>query len=69
MWNDREQLAATRKEAQAIGLLQEGDEEDARAPEEKKQLEETLATDPVVQVSLFLMRDLRPVDRSVGLSP
>ena len=69
MWNDREQLAATRKEAQAIGLLQEGDEEDARVPEEKKQLEETLATDPVVQVSLFLMRDLRPVDRSVGLSP
>ena len=69
MWNDREQLAATRKEAQAIGLLQEGDEEDARVPEEKKQLEETLATDPVVQVSLLLMRDLRPVDRSVGLSP
>ena len=67
MWQDREELAATRKEAQAIGLLQEG-EEGAAAPEEKKPLEETLATDPVVQVSLFLMRDLPRPGLRIGLS-
>ncbi|WP_297952790.1 carboxy terminal-processing peptidase [uncultured Desulfobulbus sp.] len=68
MWQDREELAATRKEAQAIGLLQEGEEEGAAAPEEKKPLEETLGTDPVVQVSLFLMRDLPRPGRRIGLS-
>ena len=68
MWQEREELAATRKEAQAIGLLQEGDEETARPAEEKKPLEETLATDPVVQVSLFLMREVPAQARSVGLS-
>lgn len=68
MWQDREDLAATRKEAQAIGLLQEGEEEGAGAPEEKKPLEETLGTDPVVQVSLFLMRDLPRPGRRIGLS-
>jgi carboxyl-terminal processing protease len=68
MWQDREDLAATRKEAQAIGLLQEGEEEGAGTPEEKKPLEETLGTDPVVQVSLFLMRDLPRPGRRIGLS-
>ena len=68
MWQDREDLAATRKEAQAIGLLQEGEEEGAGAPEEKKPLQETLGTDPVVQVSLFLMRDLPRPGRRIGLS-
>ncbi|MDX9834762.1 MAG: carboxy terminal-processing peptidase, partial [Desulfobulbus sp.] len=68
MWKDREEMAATRKEAQAIGLLQADDEEGATKPEEKRPLEETLATDPVVQVSLYLMDDLpRPGGRG-GLS-
>lgn len=54
MWKDRADLAATRKEAQAAGLLQEGEDDKTPAPEKK--LDQTVATDPYVQMSLFLMK-------------
>jgi len=54
MWKDRADLAATRKEAQAAGLVQEGDDDKTPAPEKK--LDEAVSTDPYVQMSLFLMK-------------
>ncbi|MBV5316869.1 MAG: carboxy terminal-processing peptidase [Desulfobulbaceae bacterium] len=63
----RQDLEATRKEALAAGLLQEDSEQDGSQKKEKK-LDETLATDPFVQVSLYLMKDFSTADTSVGLS-
>jgi len=60
-------LEASRKEAVAAGLLQDDSEQGAQAPKEKK-LDETLAIDPFVQVSLFLIKDFNPAESSVGLT-
>ena len=69
MWKDREERAAIRKEAKALGLLQEEDADDdiKPVPEEKK-LDEMVAADPMVQVSLFLMQDGLAGSPAVGLS-
>jgi carboxyl-terminal processing protease len=56
LWADRQELAATRKEAQAAGLLQENTDDDT-APAEEKKLDELVATDPYIQVSLFLVKE------------
>ncbi|MCL2340354.1 MAG: carboxy terminal-processing peptidase, partial [Proteobacteria bacterium] len=60
MWKDREEIKATRKEAKAAGLMQEddGDDEGARlAPEQK--LEHLVATDPYIQLAIFLLKEDR----------
>lgn len=56
LWKDRQDLAATRKEAQAAGLFQENGEDEA-APAAEKKLDELVASDPYIQVSLFLMKE------------
>jgi carboxyl-terminal processing protease len=64
----RQDLEATRKEALTAGLLQEESDQGGAQKKEKK-LDEMVATDPFVQVSLFLMKDLNTTDTSIGLSP
>jgi carboxyl-terminal processing protease len=66
MWKDRTELATTRKEAQAAGLLQ-GNAEDEAAPVEEKKLDEQVATDPYIQIALFLMKEGASSGKSVGL--
>jgi carboxyl-terminal processing protease len=66
MWKDRSDLATTRKEAQAAGLLQEGD--DDKVPPPEKKLDDALAADPYVQMSLFLMKASGGSGSSVGAS-
>ncbi len=68
MWKYRQDLNATRKEALAAGLLQEEADEEAPTPQTGKKLEESLTTDPFVQVSLFLMKDLIKADSTAGVA-
>jgi carboxyl-terminal processing protease len=69
MWQERQQLAASRKEAQAMGLLPEGDdEEEMKLAEDNKKLDEMMADDPLVQMSVFLIQDTLAGEASVGLS-
>lgn len=67
MWKDRVELAETRKEVQAAGLLREEGDDEA-APVVEKKMEEQLAIDPFVQVALFLMKDRITAVSSVGSS-
>jgi len=67
MWQYRQDLDATRKEALSAGIIQDETDEEVK-PSKGKKLEETLATDPFVQVALFLMKDAIKGDASVGLS-
>ena len=68
MWQYRQDLVATRKEALAAGLIQEEADEETKLPRKSKKLEETLATDPFVQIALYLMKDAVKTEASVGLS-
>jgi len=68
MWKYRQDLNATRKEALAAGILQEETDEEATATQKDKKLDEILVSDPFVQVSLFVMKDLAKANPSVGLS-
>lgn len=68
MWKYRQDLDATRKEALAAGLIQEEADEETKLPRKSKKLEETLPTDPFVQIALFLMKDAVKTDAAVGLS-
>jgi carboxyl-terminal processing protease len=70
MWQYRQDLEATRKEARAAGLIQDEVDEEGKEvkPRKEKKLEEILATDPFVQVALFLMKDAGKGDAAVGLS-
>jgi len=68
MWQYRQDLEATRKEALAAGILQDETDEEAK-PRKGKKWDETLGTDPFVQVGLYLMKDTIKADTSVGLSP
>ena len=61
-------LAATRKEAQAAGLLQEEDDDNNQPPAAEKKLDEVVATDPYIQMSLFLMKEKAAAGPSVGAS-
>ena len=56
MWREREELAKARKEAKEAGYLEttDEDEEDDKNKETGKKLEESLARDPYVQLSLNL---------------
>jgi len=65
MWKDREEVKATRKEAKAAGLLQE-ESDDGAAPGAEKKLDEVVATDPYIQVSLFLLKEGRANGGTVG---
>ena len=68
MWKDREEVKATRKEAKAAGLLQEDGDEGATPGAEKK-LDELVATDPYIQVALFLLKEGRSGGGTVGITP
>jgi carboxyl-terminal processing protease len=70
MWKYRQDLDATRKEALAAGLIQDEPDQDVKdgKPRKEKKLDEILATDPFVQVALFLMKDATKADASIGLS-
>jgi carboxyl-terminal processing protease len=68
MWQERQELAASRKEAQAAGLLQEEPDGDAY-PEEEPDLEQRLAQDPFVQISLFLMNNAIKNTEAVARTP
>ncbi len=65
MWKDREDLKTTRKEVKAAGMLQE-DAEDGAVHNEAKKLDDLIATDPYIQVALFLMKDGRTVGGKAG---
>jgi hypothetical protein len=67
MWQERLELAATRKEAKDAGLLT-GNGEDDGEPVEEKKLDELVATDPYIQVALFLFKDGRNAGLSAGAS-
>jgi len=54
MWKERQDLEETRKEAKAAGLFPDTDEDGEPLNEEKK-LDQLAATDPYVQVALYLL--------------
>ncbi len=69
MWRERQILAQAREEAKAAGLLETPDEEDnegAGQKKEEKKLEETLAVDPYVQLSLALFTSAPKQSSSTG---
>jgi len=68
MWKDRGEVKATRKEAKAAGLLQEDVDDDGPAPGKEKKLDEQIATDPYVQVALYLLKDGRSSGGTVGVT-
>jgi carboxyl-terminal processing protease len=68
VWKDREEMAATRKEAQAAGLLREDSEDEGAEPVVEKNLDDLVKTDPYVQVALFIFKDAATQRNAVGLS-
>ncbi|MGD9950086.1 MAG: carboxy terminal-processing peptidase [Desulfobulbus sp.] len=64
MWKERQEQEETRKEAKAAGLLPETDEDGAPLKEEKK-LDQLAATDPYVQVALYLLKGGGPLPSNV----
>ncbi|MDD2464989.1 MAG: carboxy terminal-processing peptidase, partial [Desulfobulbus sp.] len=68
MWKDRQDLEENRKEAKAAGLLPDADEEGAPLKEEKK-LDQLAATDPYVQVALYLLKGGGPLALSAPSAP
>ncbi|MGE4558940.1 MAG: carboxy terminal-processing peptidase [Desulfobulbus sp.] len=60
MWKERQDLEETRKEAKAVGLLPETDDDGVPLNEEKK-LDQLAATDPYVQVALYLLKGGGPL--------
>jgi len=66
MWKDREEIKATRKEAKAAGLMPEdGDDESTPAIPEQK-LDKLVATDPYIQVAMFLLKECRSSGGTAG---
>ena len=59
MWKDREEVKTTRKEAKAAGPVARGCVMTEATPGEEKKLDEQVATDPFIQVALFLMKEGR----------
>ncbi len=68
MWKDRQDLDAARKDAVAAGLMQEEPDEEKTGPQKEKKLDQILSSDPFVQISLYLMKDLAKVNPQVGFS-
>ena len=69
MWRERQILAQAREEAKAAGLLETPDEEEkegAGPKNNEKKLEETLALDPYVQLSLELFTSAAKQSDSTG---
>ena len=70
MWQERQIVAQAREEAKAAGLLETPDgEESDRSGQEKneKKLEESLALDPYVQLSLDLFTNAAKQSSSAGV--
>jgi carboxyl-terminal processing protease len=68
MWAERQDLEKTRKEAKAAGLLPETDEDGQPLNEEKK-LDQLAATDPYVQVALYLLKGGGPLALTATSAP
>ena len=68
MWKERQELEETRKEAKAAGLLPETDEDGVALKEEKK-LDQLAATDPYVQVALYLLKGGGPLASKAAAAP
>lgn len=68
MWKDRGEAKATREEAKAAGLLQEDADDDGPAPGREKKLDEQIATDPYIQVALYLLKNGRSSGGTVGVT-
>uniref|UniRef100_UPI004056E512 carboxy terminal-processing peptidase n=1 Tax=Candidatus Electronema sp. TaxID=2698783 RepID=UPI004056E512 len=64
---DRKELERARKETEAAGVLDGGDEDETHAgAKKKKSLEEELADDPYTDIALFLMDSTAAVVDSAG---
>lgn len=59
MWKDREAAKTTRKEAEAIGLLEEEPEEASTQQRPVKPIEDQVATDPYIQAALHILKESR----------
>jgi len=68
MWKDRGEVKATREEAKAAGLLQEDADDVGPAPGREKKLDEQIATDPYIQVALYLLKNGRSSGGTVGVT-
>ena len=62
----RKELERARKEAKEAGLIHEDEDQDGTKIKEKKSLDEQLADDPYVHLTLFLMDDISAVEHVVG---
>nr|WP_321465518.1 carboxy terminal-processing peptidase [uncultured Desulfobulbus sp.] len=60
MWQERQELEETRKDAKAAGLLPETEDDGAPLKEEKK-LDQLATTDPYVQLALYLLKGGGPL--------
>lgn len=63
---EREELERARREAESIGMGNVEEDNSGTAEGKKKSLGEELEFDPFVQLSLFLMKDVRFVENAVG---
>ncbi|MDR2549496.1 MAG: carboxy terminal-processing peptidase [Desulfobulbus sp.] len=67
MWKEREEVKATRKEAKAAGLMQEdGDDDESKQEPPEQKLDKQVATDPYIQLAVFLLKEGRAGNGSAG---
>jgi C-terminal peptidase (prc) len=59
MWKDREETKAARKEAKAAGLMQEEEDDEGVSTPPEQKLDKLAATDPCIQVAVFLLKEGR----------
>ncbi len=63
---ERKELERARKEALEAGIINEGEDQDGKEIKEKKTLDEQLADDPYVHLTLFLMDGISESEQVVG---
>ncbi|MBM9536646.1 carboxy terminal-processing peptidase [Desulfobulbus alkaliphilus] len=68
MWQERQELATARREARIAGLLEDEQDPDTY-PDESIDLEQRLAQDPFVQISLFLINNAIKNTGTVARTP
>jgi carboxyl-terminal processing protease len=62
----RKELERARKEAKEAGIISEGEDQDGTKIKEKESLDEQLADDPYVHLTLFLMDDISATEHVAG---
>ena len=62
----RKEVEQARKEAKEAGLISEGEDQDGTEIKEKESLDEQLADDPYVHLTLFLMDDISAAEHVAG---